>query len=87
MSDLMTRAVLMMPLDLAMSDEFSRRQFHSRAQEALLERDELIAMCGELLISITSMQNFARFGAVLPANEGVELLIKKAEKLLEKYYE
>ncbi len=49
MSDLMTRGVIMMPLELAMSSELSRMQFHSRAQEVLQERDTYRDLCAELL--------------------------------------
>lgn len=34
MSDLMLLGVLRMPLEMAMSDELSRAQFHDRAQQA-----------------------------------------------------
>ena len=41
MSDLMLTAVLSMPYDMAMGDEFSRRQFWDRAQQALAEIERL----------------------------------------------
>ncbi len=41
MSDLMLTAVLSMPYDMAMENEFSRRQFWDRAQQALAEIERL----------------------------------------------
>ena len=35
MSDLMLKAVLRMPYEMAMADELSRKQFYYRAQQAL----------------------------------------------------
>lgn len=43
MSDLMLTAVLSMPYDMAMGDEFSRRQFWDRAQQALAQIGRLTA--------------------------------------------
>lgn len=40
MSDVMLHGVIEMPYDMAMSNEMSRRQFYSRAQQALRERNE-----------------------------------------------
>ena len=37
MSEIMTQCIIGMPYDLAMGDELSRRQFHSRAQELLAD--------------------------------------------------
>jgi len=39
MSELMDRAVIGMPYEMAMGDELSRRQFYARAQALLAERD------------------------------------------------
>lgn len=44
MSDLMLTAVLSMPYEMAMGDEFSRRQFWDRAQQALAEIERLRAV-------------------------------------------
>ena len=41
MSDLMLTAVLSMPYDMAMGDDWSRRQFYDRAQQALEEIERL----------------------------------------------
>lgn len=41
MSELMDRAVIGMPYEMAMADELSRRQFYARAQALLAERDAL----------------------------------------------
>ncbi len=38
-----TRGVIGMPFEMAMQNEFSRRQFHSIAQALLTERDQLRA--------------------------------------------
>lgn len=43
MSDLMLTAVLSMPYDMAMADDWSRRQFYDRAQQALDEIERLTA--------------------------------------------
>ena len=57
MSDLMRDAVISMPLELAMGDEWSRFQFHDRAQELLkqvhsleAERDQWEVDCREEVI-------------------------------------
>ena len=57
MSDLMRDAVISMPLELAMGDEWSRFQFHNRAQELLkqvhsleAERDQWEVDCREEVI-------------------------------------
>lgn len=54
MSDLMLKAVLRMPYEMAMDDELSRKQFYDRAQQALdlaesLQSviNETIEMCAE----------------------------------------
>lgn len=41
MSDLMLRGVILMPYDMAMRDELSRLQFHSRAQALLADCDRM----------------------------------------------
>lgn len=41
MSELMDRAVIGMPYEMAMGDELSRRQFYARAQALLAEREAL----------------------------------------------
>lgn len=41
MNDSMDNAIIYMPFDIAMSDEISRHQFYTRAQEILSERDQL----------------------------------------------
>lgn len=41
MSDLMLRGVILMPYEMAMRDELSRRQFYSRAQALLADYDRL----------------------------------------------
>ena len=41
MSDLMTKAVIGMPYELAMASEVSRQQFYSRAQALLIEVETL----------------------------------------------
>jgi len=43
MTDLMRDAVISMPLEMAMGDEFSRFQFHDRAQELLKQVHSLEA--------------------------------------------
>ena len=43
MSDLMDRAVIGMPFDMAMRSHLSRLQFYNRAQAILAERDALLA--------------------------------------------
>lgn len=43
MSDLMLTAVLSMPYNMAMADDWSRRQFYDRAQQALDEIERLTA--------------------------------------------
>lgn len=45
---------------------------------------ELLSICGELLIRLTSMNNVSKRCAVILPSEQTELLIEKAEKLLEK---
>lgn len=45
---------------------------------------ELLSICGELLIRLTSMDNVSKRCAVILPSEQTELLIEKAEKLLEK---
>lgn len=83
MSDLMTRAVIMMPLDLAMSSELSRLQFHSRAQDVLRERDTYRELCGELLNTLRTTESWLE-GWASAANELAQTrsAITKAEKLL-----
>lgn len=41
MSDLMLRGVILMPYNMAMRDELSRRQFYSRAQALLADYDRM----------------------------------------------
>ena len=48
MSDVMDQAVIGMSYEMAMGDELSKRQFYSRAQAILAERDELRADNEEL---------------------------------------
>lgn len=54
MSDLMLTAVLSMPYDMAMGDEFSRRQFYDRAQQALEVIERLTAERDSLQSSFDS---------------------------------
>jgi len=49
MSDLMLKAVLRMPYEMAMADELSRRQFYDRAQQALDLAESLQAHDDEVL--------------------------------------
>jgi len=65
MSDLMLKAVLRMPYEMAMADELSRRQFYDRAQQALdlaesLQEhdDELIEKCAKVCESINKYTQF-----------------------------
>ena len=43
MSEAMTRAIIKMPLDMAMSTDLSRIQFHARAQGLLADAERLAA--------------------------------------------
>ena len=43
MSELMDRAVIGMPFDMAMQNHLSRMQFYNRAKAILAERDALLA--------------------------------------------
>jgi hypothetical protein len=82
MSDLMTRGVIMMPLELAMSSELSRMQFHSRAQDLLVERDTYRDLCAELLNSIKPLKSFYSYDDQLNKRFTIEEVIAKAERLL-----
>lgn len=48
MSHLMTQGVIGMPLDLAMSSELSRMQYHSYAQQLLADYEKALARIAEL---------------------------------------
>lgn len=48
MSEVITQAIIGMPFDMAMNDELSRRQFHSRAQDLLADYAALESKYAEL---------------------------------------
>lgn len=56
MSELMDSAVIGMPFEMAMSDELSRRQFYSRAQSMMAERDQLRAEVEALRLDVSSLR-------------------------------
>lgn len=48
MSEVITQAIIGMPFDMAMNNELSRRQFHSRAQDLLADYAALESKYAEL---------------------------------------
>ena len=59
MSDLMDRAVIGMPFDMAMRSHLSRLQFYNRAQAILAERDALLAERDALRAAIFGGTDYA----------------------------
>ena len=55
MSEVMTQGIIGMPLEMAMGDELSRRQFHSRAQALLADYTRLEQECERLRSALTSI--------------------------------
>lgn len=67
----------MMPLELAMSSDLSRRQFYSRAQEVLAERDTYRDLCGELLGALNRIHDIAAKGNATGTNRALAAEISK----------
>ena len=57
MSELMDRAVIGMPFDMAMQNHLSRMQFYNRAQAILAERDALMAERDALQGQLDDLRN------------------------------
>ena len=57
MSELMDRAVIGMPFDMAMQNHLSRMQFYNRAKAILAERDALLAERDALQGQLDDLRN------------------------------
>ncbi len=83
MSDIMTRAVLKMPYELAMSNEMSRVQFHARAGEAADELDRLRAENARLnrVISARDIDDQHTFAEVARLREALQHVLQAEPNL------
>lgn len=73
MSEVTDRGVIGMPFEVAMSSELSRRQFYSRAQSFLAERDQASATIAELRAEVERLNT--------QAGETIEALVVQRDQL------
>lgn len=80
MSDIMLQGVLRMPYEMAMENEWSRRQFHDRAKQAADRIEELEGIVRDL-VEQTGWVNL-ELAQIAPAIlSGREPCTKEAEKM------